>query len=294
MHSTHRQRTYIFSAASPFPAPVVAGQRRRAKRNSRPFFFPPKAPPPPPPPLGPSHFELGSRLEGLSSFRAPVHPTPAAKQSQLYRNCAARRGYRDCLPTPHPSIHPLVHYLPCLVLPACRYIPTNSISPKLRQRCAALPIPIRIPFIPSLVIPASLFSTLPSRSWRQRPERSFPDRPSTAAAPPSLQYYIYLGTPQVSRVRQLPGRARLPNSHARLPLSTRLDSTGPHLHHPPPTPTHALFAAPTVLEAVHPRPSSSFAYRGNQQTGIRTRDHIHQPGGRTSAPTRPSLASIQA
>lgn len=148
------------------------------------FFLPPKAPPL----LLLLHWGLAILNLDHAGRDCPRSAPRCIRHLQLSRaNSTAIVRHAEatetaCLP-PDPSIHPLVHYLPCLVLPTSRYIPTNSISPKLRQRCAALPIPIRIPFIPSLVIPASLFSTLPSRSWRQRPERSFPDRPSTAAAP---------------------------------------------------------------------------------------------------------------
>lgn len=89
------------------------------------FFSPSQGSSSPPPPLGSSHFELGSRWEGLSSFRAPVHPTSAAKQSQLYSNCAARRGYRDCLPTPR-SIHSSTRSLPSLPSSTYKSLHTNQ------------------------------------------------------------------------------------------------------------------------------------------------------------------------
>lgn len=159
-----------------------------------------------------------------------MHPTPAASRAistAIVRHTEATET--ACLP---PSIHSLVHFLPSL--PTCRYIPTNSISPKLRLRCAALRSQSQSHSFPPSLFPRPFFRPYPVDLGASAPERSFPARPSTAAAP---HHYIYLGTPQVARVRQLPGRARLPTSHPHL-LPLRLGSTRPdrtHDQHPRPT-----------------------------------------------------------
>ena len=134
-----------------------------------------------------------------------------------------------CLPIPFTHSFATLASLPS----TCRYIPTRPISPKLRLRCAALPTPIPIPFIPSLVIPTSLFSTLLCRTRRLRPETQ-KEASQPVRRPLAPQSYFYLGTPQVARAPKLPGRAHLPNSHLFHSALTRLDRTHKQ-HHCPPT-----------------------------------------------------------
>lgn len=155
-----------------------------------------------------------------------MHPTPAAKQSQLCSNSTARRGYRDCLPTP---IHSSKSFTTCLVfLPVATYQPIPS---HLSCACAALRSQSQSQsqsqshsFPPSL-IPRPFFRPSPAELGDSA-RKKLPS-PSVDRCRP--HYYIYLGTPQVARVRQLPGRARLPNSHPRLPFfdSARLDWSTP-------------------------------------------------------------------
>lgn len=261
---------------------MVAGQRRRAKRNSRPFF-----------PRLLLHWGLAFWTWITHAGRDCPRSAPRCIRHlqlagpTLQQLCGTLRLPR--LPAyPHPSIHPFTHsFTSCLVyLPVVTYqpIPSHLSCACAALRCSALPIPIPIPFIPSLVIPASLFSTLPSRSWSQRPRKKLPSPSVDRCRPPTLHLPRYSTGRSGSTTPRPCSSSHLPSSPTPFD-SARLDRTAP-------TTNNALSAASIVSQAVHP-PSNPSAYRGNHQAGIRY-DHIHRPGGRTSAPTRPSLASIQA
>lgn len=240
---------------------MVAGQRRRAKRNSRPFFFQGSSCPPP---LGPSHLDLGhaGRDCPRSAPRCIRHLQLASRANSTAIVRHTEASETACLP---PSIHSLVHFLPSLPTPVVTYqpIPSHLSCACAALRCAPDPNPIhslprysRVPFFDPT---QPILEPAP-------PKRSFPARPSTAAAP---HHYIYLGTPQVARVRQLPGRARLPYSHPHLPPrpgSTRLDWTAPATS----THVHARLSPPprSFLRLCNP-PSNLSACRGNHQTGTR-------------------------
>ena len=179
---------------------------------------------------------LGSQPTGRDCPRsAPRRIRHLQLAGPTLQHCTVHTGYRDCLPT-HPFIHPFPH-----CLPLATYQPILS-----HLSCAPNPIPkhplprySRVPFFDP---------TLPN--LRTTPERSFPTRPSTAAAPNS---YIYLGTPQFARVRLLPGRAssQLPRSPPRLGL-TRLDCTHTHTQHQrPPTLSSPLRSFPKLCTLSH-------------------------------------------
>lgn len=218
-----------------------------------------------------------------------MHPTPAASRANSTASCGTLRLPR--LPA-YPS-HSPTRSLPWLVylLPAVTYQPVLS---HLSCACAALrcapnpnPNPIhslprysRVPFFD----PA--FAEL--GDCAQKPRKKLPS-PSVDRwlAPPILLLPRYSTGRSGSKTPRPCSSSQLP------PLPLGFNSTGPHPQAAP-LPTHALSRRPRSFVKLCIRPSTHLAYPWCSSSWNSIGDQKHRPGGRTSAPTRPSLASVQA
>lgn len=190
-----------------------------------------------------------------------MHPTPAAKQSQLCSNSTARRGYRDCLPTP---IHSSKSFTTCLVfLPVATYQPIPS---HLSCACAALRSQSQSQshsFPPSL-IPRPFFRPSPAELGDSAPKEA--SQPVRRPLPPPLLHLPRYSTGRSGSTTPRPcSSSQLPPSPTLLRLgSTRLVHSYNH-HQRPPT----LSPPPRSSLKLCTRHSSLSACRCNHQTGIR-------------------------
>lgn len=215
-----------------------------------------------------------------------MHPTSAASRA----NSTASRGTQRLPRLPAYPSHSLslVRFLVCLP-PVVTYQPIPSHLSCARAALRSQSSSQSYPFPPSL-FPRPFFRPYPAEPGHSaQKEASQPVRRPLPPPPPnptSTSRYSTgrsgSTTPRPCSSSQLP---RSPSTRLWLDWTAPISSTNAH--------PHALSAVPTVPQPVHLFPNP-FAYRGYHQAGLREATIYSGPGGRTSAPTRPSLASIQA